>query len=415
MKNEATHLLRQLEDCMDTPTEPKRKLFINYDRSFLITITALVLFGLVVLFSASQAIGYVEFSSSFYFFKHQLLELMLGIIAFVFFAAYDYHKLLGKSGLIGGFGALLLVLVLVPHLGVSINGSQRWLMLGPLFIQPAEIAKLTLTIYTAAWLARRKETINNFREGFLPYMIISFCACMLVVIEKDLGTTLILGAIFVASYIIAGGRWRYTLLYFALLILFALLLIVLEPYRIARLEAFFNPWQHALGKGFQQVQSLLAIGSGGIVGQGLGHSISSYLWIPEGETDFIAAILGQEAGFVGITLLLLLFGAFAFYGYRIAIKAPDKFGMILAGAVTSWIVVQAVINLSAVSSLVPVTGVPLPFVSYGGSSLISVLAGSGILMNISKQGVISKWDNDAQHSNSSRRYRRSYISRFGRG
>jgi cell division protein FtsW len=243
----------------------------------------------------------------------------------------------------------------------------------------------------ASWLERRRERLHSVEEGVLPFLALLALITGLIMLERDLGTTLILAVIMLSQFLVAGSRKRHVLLLVAIVALAIAALIRMEPYRFHRIMAFLNPWADPLNSGFQSIQSILALGSGGIFGVGLGQSIQKYQWLPFAHTDFIFAIVGEETGLIGTSAVLALFALFTYRGYRIAMRAPDLFGSLLACGITTWITAQAVINIAAVTVTLPTTGIPLPFISYGGSSLAISLLAVGILMNIAAQGEKVGW------------------------
>jgi cell division protein FtsW len=243
----------------------------------------------------------------------------------------------------------------------------------------------------ALWLERHRERLSSLENGVVPFLALLGFTILLVILERDLGTTLILAGILLAQFLVAGGRKRHVLLLALIVALCVYLFILMEPYRLHRILAFVDPWSDPLNTGFQAIQSVVALGSGGFTGLGLGHSIQKYQWLPFAHTDFIFAIIGEETGLIGTSAVLALFGLFAYRGYRVALKAPDAFGSLLACGVTTWIALQAMINIAAVTVTLPTTGIPLPFISYGGSSLAIALLAVGILINVSTQSEKVGW------------------------
>ncbi len=361
------------------------------DRPLLVAIAALTTFGLVMVFSASEVQGWLWYHNSAYYFERQLIWFALGA-GFLWTAAhFDYHRLKPLALPLGIAAVGLMLLVLVPHFGVEVNGARRWLKLGPLQMQPAEFAKLAAILFMALWLERHRERLGSLEDGIVPFLALLALVVFLVILERDLGTTMIVAAIMLSQFLVAGGRKRHVLL-LGLIIVFCLYLFIrMEPYRLQRIVAFFNPWADPLNTGFQAIQSVVALGSGGLSGVGLGQSIQKYQWLPFAHTDFIFAIIGEEMGLIGTAGVLALFGLFAYRGYRVALKAPDAFGSLLACGVTTWIAFQALINIAAVTVTLPTTGVPLPFISYGGSSLAITLLAVGILINVSTQSEKVGW------------------------
>jgi cell division protein FtsW len=361
------------------------------DRTLLLAVTALTAFGLIMVFSASEVLGWLWFQNPAYYFERQLLWLALGLVLLWIAAHFDYHRLKPLAFPLGVAAIGLLLLVLVPHFGIEVNGARRWLKLGPLQMQPAEFAKLAAIIFMALWLERHRERLSSLEDGVVPFLALLGLLVFLVILERDLGTTMILAAILLAQFLIAGGLKRHVVLLAMIVGGAGFVFIRMEPYRLHRILAFFNPWADPLNTGFQAIQSVIALGSGGIIGVGLGHSIQKYQWLPFAHTDFIFAIIGEEVGLLGTAAVLALFGLFAYRGYRVALKAPDAFGSLLACGVTTWIAVQALVNIAAVTVTLPTTGVPLPFISYGGSSLAITLLAVGILINVSTQSEKVGW------------------------
>jgi cell division protein FtsW len=361
------------------------------DKALIIAVAALAAFGLVMVFSASEVQGWLWFRNAAYYFERQLIWLVLGLVLLWVGARVDYHRLRPLAGPIGALSLALLVLVLLPRVGVEAYGARRWLQLGPIGMQPAELAKAGTILFMAVWLERHRERLRSLEDGVAPFLALMALVTGLIILERDLGTTLIVAAILLAQFLVAGGQKRHVLLLAVIITLSAYLFIRLEPYRLHRLMAFLNPWADPLNTGFQSIQSLLALGSGGIFGVGLGQSIQKYQWLPFAHTDFIFAIVGEETGLIGTTAVLSLFALFTFRGYRVALKAPDAFGSLLACGVTTWVAFQALINIAAVTVTLPTTGIPLPFISYGGSSLAITMLAVGILMNVAMQGEKVGW------------------------
>jgi cell division protein FtsW len=378
----------------DLPTRGGRHLSSFWqkgDKLLVLSAAGLTAFGLIMVFSASEVQGYLWYGNPAHYFEMQLVWLGLGLGLLWFAAHFDYHRLrpLALPGAI--LGLALLVAVLIPHIGVTQYGAQRWLNLGPLTMQPAEYAKLAALLFMASWLERRRERLGSLEEGVVPFLAILGVATGLIMLERDLGTTLVVAAILLSQFLIGGGRKRHFLLLAVIVCLTLVLFIRIEPYRLQRIMGFLDPWADPLNTGFQSIQSLVALGSGGIFGVGLGQSIQKYEWLPFAHTDFIFAIIGEETGLIGTTCVLSGFGLFTYRGYRIALKAPDIFGALIACGITTWISFQALVNIAAVTVTLPTTGIPLPFISYGGSSLAISLLALGILMNVAIQGEKVGW------------------------
>jgi cell division protein FtsW len=358
----------------------ERPLQLEYVILVLVTL-ALVAFGLVMVYSASSARAAVGADDSVYFLKRQAIYAVIGLLLFVLLSRLDYRKLRGISGPLLAASLFLLVAVLV--IGTSVNGARRWLIVGPVSIQPSELAKLALAIWIAAFLVRRGPP-RTFGELLRPIGLVSGFAALLVLLEPDLGTAISFAVIVGAALLVAGTPMRLMGLAAGALLAVVLLASWLEPYRRARLFSFLNPWDDAQGAGFQSVQALIAMGSGGVFGVGLGESVQKVYYLPEATTDMIFAIVGEELGLVGSAAVILAFALFAYAGFSIALRVADPFAKLLAASLTALVCGQAAVNLAAVLGLAPLTGIPLPFVSYGGSSLIVCLVAAGILLTIAR-------------------------------
>lgn len=343
--------------------------------------------GLVMVLSSSQALAYLDHRFALYYFEKQALFAVVGFAAMAGLRYFDYQRLRRWAPVLAVATALLMVLVLVPGLGIRANGARRWFNLGPLgSFQPSEVGKLAFALFMARWVDKRGDRLKSFTDGFLPFVVLLFAALGLLMLEKDLGSALVIGAIFCSIFFAAGGRKRYLALLLVFLVAAFVAFTLLESYRAQRLSVFLDPFKDPLGAGFQSRQAILALGSGGLTGVGLGHSVQKYLWLPEAHTDFIFAIVGEETGLIGTTAVLVGFVAFAMRGYRTAMRASGRFGVALAAGVTSWITFQALLNMGTVTDTVPITGVTLPFISYGGTSLAISMAAVGVLLNIAAQG-----------------------------
>ncbi len=354
------------------------------DLMLFLVVMLLVLIGLLMIFSASAVTSDIKFHDAFYFVKRQLIWVIIGLTVMLVVMKTNYRKLreLGVAGLI--VAVLCLVAVLLPGIGKDIKGSVRQIDLVFTSFTPSELTKLCMVFFFASSLSINFEKLKSFTRGLLPYLLMIGVVCGLIMLQPDLGTTVIIAATAYFMLIMAGARMSHM----GLLALFGILLvslaIYLEPYRMVRFIAFWDPWKYASDEGFQTIQSLYAIGSGGLFGMGLGQSRQKFFYLPEQHTDFIFAILGEELGYLGVIVVLALFFAFAWRGFQIALKAPDIFGSLLAAGLTTMVTVQAAINLGVVSGSLPVTGIPLPFISFGGSSLIFTMAGVGLLLSISR-------------------------------
>jgi cell division protein FtsW len=371
----------------DTP--PRRPRQLRWPAGFALLLSLVLvlnLIGLVMVLSASSVESLRQYGSPWYYFERQVLWLALGTAAFVVAARTDYRRWRRIGPLAVLASIVLLTAVLVPGLGISASGSSRWLGLGSWRIQPSEFAKLALVLFAADILDRRAERIGDWRYSMRPVLVMFFVLAALVIIQPDMGTTMVLAAIVLAALYVAGSPLAPMAAVLGLGAALAGLMAVAAPYRWRRMTAFLHPFADASNTGYQAAQGLVALGSGRLAGVGLGASRASWGYLPNQHTDFIFAIVGEETGLMGSLLMVGLFVAFALLGVRAACRAPDLFGSLVAAGITAWIVAQAVINIGAVVGLLPVTGVPLPFVSFGGSSLIIAMGAVGILGNVAKQG-----------------------------
>ncbi len=340
--------------------------------------------GIIMVYSASQVTAYEKLADTFYYLKKQVVWALIGIGAMVSVMKIDYwkYKKLAIPFLVIAF--ILLVTVLLPGIGRTVKGAQRWLGVGPLTLQPSEVIKLSLVLFMAYGLTRYRDRLRSFTGGILPFLLLLALACGLILLQPDLGTAVSIAGTVYIMFFAAGARGKH-LFYLALAGLAVLgLAIVLEPYRLSRLLAFLDPWADPRGTGFHIIQSLYALGSGGLFGAGLGQSHQKWFYLPEQHTDFIFAILGEELGFLGGALVIILFLLFIWRGFKIALCAQDPFACLLAVGVTTMIGLQVVLNIGVVTGSLPITGIPLPLISFGGSSLVFTLIGVGILLNISR-------------------------------
>lgn len=350
----------------------------------LISILLILFIGLMMVYSASAVLAFHEFGDKFYFLKRQSIFAGLGLLSMFFMMNMNYSvwKKWAPILVIICFG--LLLLVLIPGVGVVRGGARSWLGIGSFGIQPSEFMKLGMILFLAKWLSAEQQKITQFTKGLLPPLGLVFLAFGLIMLQPDLGTgAVMVGASMILIYT-AGASMRH-LGGLALVGMIGFVgLIIAAPYRLKRITSFLDPWADPLDGGYQIIQSLFAIGPGGLVGLGLGMSRQKFSYLPEPQTDFIFSILAEELGFIGGFTLILLFLVIVWRGIRTAIAAPDTFGSLLAIGITSIIGVQVLINIGVVIGMMPVTGITLPLVSYGGSSLTLLLTGLGILLNISR-------------------------------
>jgi len=355
--------------------------FHRCDVLLLSVVLSLVSIGVVMVFSASAIVSHEKFDTSYLFLIKQLIWTVSGIFLMFVLTKIDYNKLQKFSRVL----ILLSLAGLVSVLLVESGEIRRWLRLGMMSFQPSEMAKICLILYVADVLDRRGSKVRDFKRGLLPILIVTVLFLMLVYAEPDLGTAVILGLVVLAMLFMGGVRFSHLLS----LILVSLPLLYFAVfhvgYRRGRILSFLNPWADAQRIGYQMVQALLALGSGGFFGEGLGASRAKLFFLPEPYTDFIFSIIGEELGFLGASIIVILFAIIAWTGLRIATKAPNQFGNLLAAGITFLITFQAVLNISIVTACLPTKGITLPFLSYGGSSLLFSLVGVGILLNISRQ------------------------------
>jgi cell division protein FtsW len=358
----------------------------HFDQRLLAFVTlGLVAFGLVMVYSATSASAALGDGDPMSYLKRQTVYALIGVIAMVAAARFDYHRLrfLAPPLLLASLGLCAAVLILGPQ----INGARRWFLLGPASFQPSELAKISLCLFAAVYLARRRAP-RTLGELFKPLGLLTLIFCGLILLEPDLGTTISLCGMMLAIFLVAGVPLRLLVAASLLAAAVGMLAIWVEPYRRARFFSFLDPWSDAQGSGFQIVQAMIGIGSGGFTGAGLGEGVGKISYLPEAHTDMIFAVIGEELGLFGSVLVIGAFGVFAVAGFRIALRCRDPFGKLLAAGLTALICGQAAINLAAVLGIAPLTGIPLPFVSYGGSSLVVLLAGVGILLNIAVNGTV---------------------------
>jgi cell division protein FtsW len=355
------------------------------DGWLLTDIAALCAFGMVMVYSASEALGYRWYDNPNYFFQRQLIGMGIGLVMLVVLARTDYHRLLRLTPVLALGMLALLVLVLVPHLGTERDGARRWFALGPLSVQPSAVAILASVLFFSRWLVDRAPAIRTVR-GVRDYALLAGVTLTLVLLERDLGSSIILAGTALVLLALGGVRKRHLLVLLGITLAGGYLLVTLVSYRSNRLSNFTHPCDDPLNTGFQACQALYALGSGGLGGVGLGNSVQKFQWLPEAHTDFIFAIIGEELGLVGTVSVVLAFTLLVWRGVRASLRAPDAYGALLAGGITAWIGIEAFVNIGAVTGVIPTTGIPLPFISYGGTSLMMTLAGVGILCNISAQG-----------------------------
>ena len=355
----------------------KKNLFLNKKNWLVSLVLILTFLGTLFVFDASVAEAFRTFNDQYHFLKQHSLWAILGIIAMLITSLVPLSLWEKISKPIFIFGLILLTMVFIPGIGRELNGAHRWIFLGSLRFQPIEPFKIALIIFFANWLSQHQRT--------MPFLFTTSLPILLILLQPDLGSILILGTIAFGMFFIAGGKMLHILGISGLTILLIMIAILSSSYRRERLNTFLNPQSDPLGSGFHIRQITLAVGRGGVSGQGIGNSRQKFSYIPEASTDSIFAIIAEEVGFIGSSILLILFGTYFFIASKIANAASDPFAMLLGWGIIIWIASQVLLNLAAVVALVPLTGLPLPFISYGGSSLIMILIANGILLRIAKE------------------------------
>ncbi len=359
------------------------------DKVILAVVFLLLLFGLMMISSAGVVISKYRFDDSYYFFKHQLFFGIIPGLILLFVIQKIHYKFWQKfSVFLFGIALILLVLVFFPNIGANLQGASRWIDLGPVSFQPTEMMKLALIIYLASWMQGKGEKLKSLHDGFLPFAVIFGLVAILIIMQPDVGTLGAISIIALSMLFVAGVPWKFIASFVASGLILLFILIQLAPYRMDRIIAFMNPEVDPHGIGYQINQAFIAIGSGGFWGLGVGQSRQKFNYLPEPIGDSIFAIVGEELGFFGAGVLIVLFILFAMRGLKIARNAPDKFASLVAVGISSWIIFQAFINIMAIVGLIPLTGITLPFVSYGSTSLIFIMIGVGILLNISKHSKV---------------------------
>ena len=354
------------------------------DYILLISVVLISLFGLLMIYSSSYVWAEYKFNDPYKFLKTQGLFLIISYILIIIVSNIDYRKYLNKANIIFGVCFLLLILVLIPGIGTIRNGSRSWFGLGSFGIQPSEFAKLAMIIFTSKYLMKNERELKNIKSGVLPIIGILLLLFFLIMLQPDFGTGVVIVMTIVVLLFISGVKMNFFTKLASIGLVGVVILILIAPYRLKRILSFLNPWQDPLGSGFQIIQSLYAIGPGGLLGMGFGNSIQKHFYLPEPQTDFIFSIISEEFGFMGVLIVSFLFLTIIYRGFIIAIKTENKFGKFLAFGITFGLAFQSLLNLMVVVGLIPVTGVTLPFLSYGGSSLMITMIGIGILLNISR-------------------------------
>lgn len=349
------------------------------DIILILSVIFLTLFGLLMIYDASSFVAFRDFSDKYHYLKGQFFWVLLGFAFLTFFTFFDYHRFYNLSLPLMVVSLALLVMVFIPGIGIKLLGAHRWIDLKVFLLQPTEFAKLSLAIYLAAWFSKKEK------GRFLAFSLLLGLLLMLIILQPDMGTAVVILGEALIVYFLSGGNMLYFAGSIPLLGVIGLILIKISPYRAERLATFLNPNQDVLASSYHVKQILIALGNGGVFGVGLGNSLQKYAYLPENTTDSIFAIIAEELGFLGSTVLICIMAVVVWRGFRIAGRAPDNFGKLLAAGVTTFLAIQMIINLGAQTILLPLTGIPLPFISYGGSALIIDLCAIGILLNIARQ------------------------------
>ncbi len=337
-----------------------------------------------MVYSSSAVKAHLEFDDPYHYLKLQVVWAALGIATMLVAMSFDYTLLYKWAKPMLYAALVLLVVVKIPGVGREINGAVRWIGLGPLSLQPSEIIKIAMVVFLARFLSHNPEQVKSFTKGLLPPLGLLGLVAVLIMLQPDLGTTLAIAGVTFIMLIAAGARWGHIAVLGSAGIGLVVLAIAAAPYRMKRILAFLDPWADPSGKGYQTIHALLALGSGGFLGMGFGQSRQKFLYLPESHTDFIYAIIGEELGILGAGIVVILFFLFAWRGFKTALSAPDPFAGFLAVGITAMVALQAGLNIGVVTGLLPVTGITLPFISYGGSSLLFTMGSVGILLNVSR-------------------------------
>lgn len=360
---------------------------IDFDVVFFLATMALLVLGTVMIFSSSYFVSKELYGNGITMTRKHLFHVILGTLAMLGIMAVDYRKLCNRRLIVLGLtgSALALVLCFVPVIGHSGGHSRRWVGLGPAIFQASEFAKMALVLFVASYLSRKTRSMDDFVRGPLPVLVVVAVMCLLIFIEPDFGTAAAIGIWAVMMLFIAGMRIKHLAIMAGVLVPFAIAAMVLEPYRFARLKAFADPWDDMLGIGYQIIQSMVGFANGGFLGSGLGEGTQKLFFLPAPHTDFILAVVGEELGFVGVFLVAGIFGVWIWRGFTIALATNDSFGHHLVIASVCLIGLQAVLNMGVALSVLPTTGIALPFFSYGGSPLLSTMCICGVILSVSRR------------------------------
>jgi cell division protein FtsW len=361
---------------------------LEYHLLLLVTL-GLVAFGLIMVYSASSGTAVVEGHDPIGALVRQAIYAAVGLVAMIVFARFSYRRLRYFAAPILFASIALLIAVKIPGIGVSIKGAQRWILIGPISIQPSEFAKFAVLVFASAVLASRKRPPRTLAQLFNPVGVVVLVVLLLIHSQPDLGTTIAIAIMVCGILLVAGTPLRLFTSVALVGVVGVAYTVARQPYQMERIKTFLDPWQDPSGAGYQSIQALLALGSGGITGVGIGNGTQKIGFLPEAPTDMIGAVIGEELGLIGILGVTLAFGLFAFLGYRIALRCTDPFGKYLAAGTTTLVAGQAIVNFGAVLGFLPLTGVPLPLISSGGSSLVVMLSLVGVMLNVADTGARS--------------------------
>lgn len=356
----------------------------KYNKLLLLAVILISLFGLLMIYSSSNIWAEYKYNDPYKYLKSQAIFLIIGYILMIIISKFPYQNYKKLANIIFLTCNIMLILVLIPGIGTVRNGSRSWFGIGSLGLQPSEFAKLGLIIFTSKYLANNTKELKNIKKGVLPILGVLLLIFGLIMLEPDFGTGVVIVMTIIVLLFISGVKINFFIKIGILGLLGVIILILIAPYRLERIISFINPWTDPLGSGFQIIQSLYAIGPGGLLGLGFGNSIQKHFYLPEPQTDFIFAIISEEFGFLGVLIISTLFITIIYSGLKISMRCQDNFGKFLAFGITFGLAFQTILNLMVVVGLLPVTGVTLPFLSYGGSSLLISLINMGILLNIDK-------------------------------
>ena len=364
-----------------------RKSKFNFALIFLMFLLLFV--GLIFVYSASFYSAGITYQDKFFFLKKQIFGIFVGLILYLFFSLFDYHKFDKLKYVFLIFSFILLGLVFVPGIGLTNYGATRWINLKFITFQPSEIAKFAFIIFSAGVLSKIDESVKSFK-GIIPVLIVGVIYCVLIILEPNMSITICMASLMIVMLFLGGANLKHFLLMIVPAVLVVVLLIVIEPYRLRRLVAFVDPFASSKGEGFQLVQSILGISLGGLFGVGVFNSRQKYLFLPFSESDFIFSIIAEELGFVGSFAVILTFVLLFLCIMKVSKRAPDRFGCLISSGIASLILIQVILNISVVSGLVPPTGLPLPFISAGSTSIMVFMAMLGVVQNVHKQSVSKK-------------------------